>query len=713
MAKVVFQVDGMSCTSCAAGIVNTLKNYGLSEVKGNYASGEISFNSQSTEDRIKAEQVISIMGYKVIHDDANEENSLIPPPYSLGYYRLIRYLLLTLPLTFLLMAHMIFPISFLSNPFLQLSLCTPVFLAGMRYFGSSAFKSLNVGVANMDLLITIGSSSAFFYSLSGILLFNGSSEIHNYLFFETSAGIIAFILLGKFIEQSATKKTGESLKQMAELMPSKALVLEELDGKENWVEIPSKKIKSGRIVWVKTGDKIPCDGKVILGVGSVNESFLTGESLPRNIKATESVFAGTILSNGNIRIKAEKSFSESSLQNILNLLKESQSNPPQIQRLGDKVSSWFVPLVIFISILTFVFGFFGFHLTLGKSIMNAVAVLVISCPCAMGLATPTAVMVLIGRAAKRGIMIKCADAIEKLSNCNIVVFDKTGTLTEGNLTVSKVEVLAGNRSEVLNVAKAISDASNHPYSKAISAFSEETSIEKNRISVTEKPGEGLSAIVNNKKYKLGSASFCELNVENDINPKIFLRDDNSLLASFTLSDNIREKSLETITFLKKNKLKVVLLSGDRESVCNNVATKLGIEHVYASKSPTEKYDVVKKLTSEGNVVMIGDGINDGAAMSAAMVGISHDNASGVAVSAAAIVITDKNFMKRITETIRLCDTGLVTIKQNLFWAFAYNIIAIPLAASGFLNPLIGTISMTFSDLVVIGNSLRLRKKSIS
>jgi Cu+-exporting ATPase len=496
------------------------------------------------------------------------------------------------------------------------------------------------------------------------------------------------------------------------LIPEKALVIEELDGKEKLVEIQSKLLKKGRKVRINEGGQIPCDGIVFSGEGRVNEAILTGENLSKSLKEGDFVYAGTILIEGNIVVVAEKNFAETTLAGIIDLVKNAQMNPPSIQKIGDKVSAFFVPAIILISILAFCVSFFGFQIDFRDSVLRSIGILVISCPCAMGLATPTAIMVGIGRAAKQGILFRSGDVLEKFAQSNVIIFDKTGTLTEGSLIVNSFTLNSTqSETEVTSIACGMAKFSNHPLSKAISKLNPESDF--NFKVIAEVKGLGLEANDElGNSYRLGSAIFTGQEVSSADISQVYLTRNNTLLATYSIEDKTREGIKETIDFFKNQGFRIFLMSGDQMMVCNRIASELGISEIYHSCLPDKKQKIVEELSEANKVVMVGDGINDAAALASALVGISHIEASSIAINSAGLVITAKDFSERLVESYLLSKATLRTIKQNLFWAFCYNIIAIPLAGFGFLNPMLGTASRAFSDLMVIGNSLLLRNQRL-
>ena len=712
MQKITLQVEGMTCTSCALGIVKTLENIGISEVKGNYATGEILFKAKDEKEIDLVVETIAVMGYQTSKPSENQDLQ-VSSDLSGHNLEMERKFWITLPFTAALMLHMVFPQSIFGNPLIQLALCLPVFFIGLDTFGRSAMSSINFGVPNMDVLIFSGSTAAFIYSLGCMVLFWNTSEIHKYLFFETSSSIVTLVLLGNAIEHRSTKKTTQAIKDLKSLQPSKALIIESLDGKEKIVEIKSSAIKKGRKVKINEGAQIPCDGIIISGEGSVDESYLTGESLAKNVQTGDKIFAGTLLLHGNVVAIAEKSYKDFSLNKIIELVKNAQLNPPKIQRLGDKISSWFVPLVMLLAGLSFVISFFVFQLELKIAVINSIAILVISCPCAMGLATPTAVMVGIGRAAKEGVLFRSGEVLEKYAHVELMVFDKTGTLTTGEMKISKVELLGHETHEqILAIASTLASASNHPISKAIRKEHKGITVELN--SVYEIKGKGIEGVdPDGVYYQMGASHFIGVTTEDSIHPIIYLSKNKQLIAKIHLEDPLRKGMKELIQFFHDRGIKTMLLSGDKESVAKEIGIQTGIQEVLSGKTPEEKQAIVSQLTKEYTVGMVGDGINDAAALASAHLGISHGEASSIAINTAGIIITNEDFPEKLKVSLELSKATLSTIRQNLFWAFSYNIVAIPMAGLGYLNPMIGAVSMAFSDLMVIGNSLRLSRRKIS
>jgi len=553
----------------------------------------------------------------------------------------------------------------------------------------------------MDVLIFVGSTAAFVYSLVGTIENLGE----HYEFYETCATIITLVLLGNVLEKRSVTQTTSAVKDLIKIQHINAnrVVNGEIE------IISAKEVRAGDTLQVNQGDKIPVDGEVISGNASVDESMLTGESVPVEKEKYNSVIGGTIIQHGNIRMLATKVGSNTILSQIIDLMKKAQAAKPPVQKLGDKVAAIFVPAVIAISALTFILTYFAGHAGMQTALMNAIAVLVISCPCAMGLATPTAVMVGLGRAAKNGILIKGGDTIEAVANARYVVFDKTGTLTTGKFKVNDIKVEGKISADLVRgIIVAIEERSNHPIAKSM--VNELKALPMTKVilkSAKEEKGLGMRAEdVEGNHYFLGSGK-----ASDDSGFNLSLYKNQKLLAQIAVDDEIKPDAATLIAQLKKMDIVPVLLSGDKKSRCLRVAQQIGITDIHAEKLPDEKLKVIDIYKQKGKTVMIGDGINDAPALTQADVGVSMNDASQVAIQSARVVLLNTD-LHSVVKFLQISRHTLLTIKQNLFWAFAYNVIAIPVAALGFLNPMIGAFTMAFSDVVVIGNSLRLKRKRV-
>ncbi len=699
-------VKGMDCANCALGITKTLQKKGFKDVNVNFATGEARFELGSNLKLKNAIDSIESLGYTVADAKSDISGEHFSKVEKLFYFSLI----FTIPLFF---SHMLFGHDFfLNQPIVQLLLCTPVFLIGFFQFGKSALGSVRAGVPNMDVLIFIGSASAYIYSIIGLISY-ATHEAHNYMFFETAATIISLVLLGNVIEHKSVRQTTTALKDLTNIQVAKAKILSLHLGKEIFSEIDIKDVQKGSILLVNTGDKIPLDGEIILGEASIDESMITGESIPVDKGIGEKVIGGTILVAGNIRLRVENVGEESTLSKIIEMVKKAQNTKPSIQKLGDKISAIFVPIVLLISILTFLVGYFAFQLEIKTAIMSSIAVLVISCPCAMGLATPTAVMVGIGRAAKRGILIKGGSTLEEFAKIKSIVFDKTGTLTTGNFKIKNINLTSDiGEDEIKNILYNLELHSSHPIAKSIVLELTSKYASSDFVNVEELKAIGIIANDKNKnEYKVGSFKICkEINV--DENHSVYVLKNNVLIATIDLEDEIKNGAKEMIHYFKSKGIQPVLLSGDRKSNCEKVANQIGIETIYSQKTPSEKLEIIENIHNKNKLAMVGDGINDAPSLAKANVGISLGDATQVAIQSAEIVLLNKNDLVQLAEAHKISEHTLITIKQNLFWAFFYNVLAIPVAAVGLLSPMIGALSMAFSDIIVIGNSIRLKTKKM-
>ena len=479
---------------------------------------------------------------------------------------------------------------------------------------------------------------------------------------------------------------------------------------ENRREITYNAIQVGDLLLVNTGDVIPIDGIIMEGNGTIDESMISGESIPLNKEKGDKVVGSTILTDGNIIVKAEAIGRNTVLSKIIDLVKNAQQDKPEIQRLGDRVSAIFVPIVLGISLTTFLLSKFGFDLSTQQSMLQAIAVLVISCPCAMGLATPTAVMVGIGRAAKKGILIKGGSTLEELAKTKTIIFDKTGTLTTGKFTIKSLNVIDGNEQEIIDVLFNIEGRSAHPIAKSIVENLKEKAKVIVLSDIEEVKGIGLSATDEmGNNWKVGSYRMASELTDDKLH-EVYILKNNKLLATLDIEDEIKPKAKEMIAELTHQGIEIILLSGDKQSKCDALAKTLNIQTVFAEQLPEEKLTKVQEYSSKGNTVMVGDGVNDAPALARSTVGISFGDATDVSINTAQVVLLGTNGIDKLTEALHLSRLTFKTIKQNLFWAFFYNVLAIPVAAFGFLSPIIATATMGLSDIVVIGNSILLKVK---
>jgi Cu+-exporting ATPase len=691
------KVEGMTCANCVNTVTTFLNKEGLQHVSVSITDNEVSFEEVMPEKLVRIKKGIGRLGYRVVENTANLQKTSL----SLERLFFICAILTAPPLL-----HMILPFQLLHHPWFQLACATPVFLLGWYYFGKSAIGSLYARTPNMDVLILLGASAAFFYSLGGTVFQLGK----NFIYYETSAAIITLVMLGNLIEKKTVKQTTTAIDSLSRLKPDKANLVIDVNGFEMLDKVDAERINIGDIIRVNTGDRIPLDGKVIDGSGFADESMITGESIPVEKNAGDFVISGAMLQSGSLKVSVTARAGDSYISRLIELIKTAHTQKPDIQRFADKVSSIFVPLVITISLMTFLVSYFAFEITISEALIHSVAVLVIACPCAMGLATPTAIMVGLGRAAARGILIKGAKTVEKLATIRTVVFDKTGTLTTGNFKISAIKLCSDEPEEkVKSIIYTLEKHSSHPIASSIVNQLQGTPTYP-LANIEEIKGTGIKGTDEKGNiYWFGSVKLLK---QNDMGYDLYLLKNEQLIAAFDIEDDIKPEAKKIVAFLRRNHINVVMLSGDNRRKCEYIGRKLGISKIYSEISPEDKLKIISTLSAQLPTAMVGDGINDAPALAKATVGISLSNASEVAIDSSEVVLLTGN-LHALREAFLISRFTFSTIKQNLFWALSYNFIAIPVAAAGFLNPMIAALSMAFSDIVVIGNSLLLKWKKIS
>ncbi len=616
-----------------------------------------------------------------------------------------------------------FHIPFLSDGFVQLLLTTPVqFITGWR-FHRLAFTALRHGTANMNSLVSLGTNSAYFYSLVVLLL----SPSMPHLYFETSAVIITLILFGRTLEERAKTRTSEAMQKLIQMQPKTALVLR--DGKE--IEISVNEVIIGDLVLVKQSEKIPVDGVIIEGSCSIDESMITGEPIPIDKTAGDRVTGGTIVLSGVIKIEAKAVGKDSLLSQIIKLIQEAQTGKPPVQRLADKISAIFVPTVLSIAVLTFALWIIAGR-ELSMALSNAIAVLIIACPCALGLATPTAIMVATGQAASMGILLRNVEKLEEVNKIQILFTDKTGTLTQGKPEVKEVQYFDMPKEEVLKLIGSAEKYSEHPLARAILRHCVREAVLDEPLEFKVIAGGGVSAKVKDsqgieRNILIGSGKLIKKKkiplpeiAYSDTATTVYASVDGKVEAVFYITDPIREETPETIKELKKMGIEIAILTGDNPLTARAIAEKLGIDHYFAGVLPDEKAKIVRKYRIEERKIvgMIGDGINDAPALAEANIGIAMGTGTDIAIHTADVTLM-RGGLKGVPSLIKLSKVTVKTIKENLFWAFIYNVIGIPIAGGllylfggPLLNPMLASLAMSLSSVSVVSNSLRLKKRKV-
>ena len=697
----VLLIEGMDCTNCALGIKKQLEKLGMEQVDVNFTTSEVRFSTITSEQIETAIGRIKSMGYKITAN-LGEDEIVIKKGMDSIEWKFYFSLLFTIPL----LSAMFIPLDILHNQYFQLSLCIPVFALGLWHFGKSAYYSVRSGVPNMDVLIVIGTTAAFIYSLTGTILQLG----HDYMFYETPASIISLIFLGNFLEHKAVKRTTTAIDDLVNMQKVSAKLVTIDNATEQITIIEASKIRVNDVLLYNSGDKIASDGTIIWGEGNIDESTISGESLGIDKPIGSEVIGGTILISGNIKVKATAVGQNSVLGQIIELVKNAQKDKPALQNLADKISAIFVPVVLLIAITTFILNYFAFDIGFQYSLLRSIAVLVIACPCALGLAIPTAVVVGVGRVAKQGVLIRGAVTLQKISEIKKIVFDKTGTLTTGKFKIKEIITYGKNEPEIRSILFSLERYSTHPLAVSMvselqgSQLIELTDIEENNgIGIKAKDSSGNT-------YEAGSYRIAK-HLTHDNKHDIYLLQNNTLIGGIDLLDEIKPEVKGVIDYLRSKNIRTYMLSGDKREKCEFVASQLGIDEIYYEKLPAEKLTIVAELNKNNDVAMVGDGINDAPALSKAGIGISLTNATQIAIKSAQVILLNGK-INLLTKAYGISTITMKIIRQNLFWAFFYNIIAIPIAAMGFLDPMIAAASMALSDIIVVGNSLRLRSKKL-
>lgn len=703
----------MHCASCQTRIEKVLsRTDGVYEVNVNLATGKMRIKYDENKlDSKKIEDKVKSIGFGAELErerNTDKDKKLKEKEYASIKRKFILSAILTLPLFSIMFFHMAGIRVFWDKPEIQFALATIVqFYVGYTFY-VGAYKSIKSKAMNMDVLVVMGTSAAYFYSIYNWYIG------HDHFYFESSAMIITLVLLGKMLELRAKSKTGEALMKLMDLAPKEVTVI--VDG--NTFKKSAKDVKLGDVLLVRPGENISGDGDIVQGKTSVDESMLTGESIPVDKNVGDKVYQGTLNLNGSIEVKVTTDMTETGLSKIIRMVEEAQNQKAPVQRLADKVASIFVPTVIGIAILTFILHrVFGSDVE--KSLISAVSVLVIACPCSLGLATPTAIMVGTGKAANEGILIRDAKALENAEKLTAVALDKTGTITKGRPDVVDMINIRGDKSINNSILYSMEIKSEHPIAMAIVDYFHDNPPKKINGSFINIEGRGVGfKILDKNYYALSIKSIEELGIDIDAEIRENMRpeatyvglvEDKELNMLVGLVDEIKEDSKESIRFLHDIGLKTVMITGDNEKVAQKIAVSAGIDKYYAEVLPEEKVLKVKELMETEVVGMVGDGINDAPALATADIGFAMGTGTDIAIDSGDITLVGGS-LKSVGRAIDISKKTMKTIKQNLFWAFFYNVVGIPIAAIGILNPMIAGAAMAFSSVSVVTNSLRLKNK---
>ncbi|PLY10837.1 MAG: copper-translocating P-type ATPase [Arcobacter sp.] len=722
--KINLNISGMTCVNCSGGIEKFLnKKKGVISANVSFASSEGEFIVDDTlYSKEKLFNDIQKLGYK-----PEEDLKALEKEQLLSFSKLRKTFIISITLTIA-----IFCLAFLNifndelTKYLVFFIASIVqFYCGFRFY-KLGIKSVINRNYDMNVLVALGTSAAYFYSSAVVFFPSLFPENLMFLYFDGAAVIITFVLLGRYLEENSKLKASDFLKKLMNLAPVNANLIDE---NKNIKTVLASDLKLKDIVLVKSGEKIPTDGLIIEGNADIDTSMITGESMPVFKKIGDEVLSGTLNSNGVIKVEVSKESADTTLSKIITLLKTAQSRQIPISRFADKIANIFVPTVIAISIVTFLiwglmFGDFQ------KAIIASISVLIISCPCALGLATPIAIVSSVSRGAKEGILIKNPEILEEIKEIKYAVFDKTGTLTKGEITVSKTNI----DEKYFELIGSIENYSEHPISKAIVNFIKDKKYDVNKEikDIDIIPGKGIKAFFNDDEIILGNKKLLD---ENDIeidkkheefyleeleksNGLIYVAINKKTIGSFSLEDKLKEDAIKVIKELKLLNIEPILLTGDNNITAQKIAEKLGIKKVYSEVLPTQKYEIIKQLQEKSKVMFIGDGINDAPSIKQANIGITLNSGSDISKDAGDIILVNNELMS-IIKSINLSIETMNVVKQNLFWAFAYNILGIPLAAGVLypifglmLNPMYAGIAMSFSSVSVVLNSLRLKIKKL-
>lgn len=739
--KISLPVEGMTCASCVARVEKAVsKADGVKNVSVNLATEKVSFEIDSENfDIHRVAELIDNAGYEIdissLIENKNSQNKS-GENYKNSFEEqtkkdFLAALILTIPVTIINMGMMwqsfndLIPLSTDYLNKILLLLTTPiVFIPGKRFY-TAFWKNLRHFTADMNSLVAIGTGSAFLFSTILTLFPEIFSSHHEqyHVYFDTTAVIITLILMGKWLETRAKSKTGNAVKNLLELQPQTATVV--VNGKETIKAIDE--LVPNDLVLVKPGEKIPADGIIIKGHSTIDESMVTGESFPVEKNVDANVIGGTINKTGSFEFRVSRIGENSVLGQMIKLVEQAQGSKAPIQKLVDKVASVFVPVIIVIAVLTFIsWLIFGAENNFNLALINFVAVLIIACPCALGLATPTALIVGIGRGAKTGILFKDGESLETFHKVNTIIFDKTGTITKGKPAVKEIIPFATSEEELLSFIIPAEKKSEHPLAKAILEYAASRIIDSRNLNDFQSlTGFGIRAIVEDKLILIGNQKLMRENsidlstIQSTIDELsnrpltiVFAAIENKISGVITLEDPIKENAIEVIKELKSIGVKTILLTGDNYSTASAIAATTGIDDFRSEVLPADKANIVSEYQKNNNIVaMVGDGINDSPALAQADVGIAIRSGTDIAIETAGVVLSSDN-LYGVINSIKLSKAVIKTVKQNLFWAFIYNTIGVPFAAFGLLSPMFAALAMSLSSVSVVSNSLRLKKNKV-
>ena len=735
MKKIILSIEGMTCSACSNGLEKYLnKQDGIKQASVNLVMANASIeydekklNIEQLNEFVKKAGFKSLGEFKEIKIEGKNKKEKV---------KFIIFTILAIIFMYIAMGHMVnLPtFSFIDvnqNP-IGYTICLLIFAILFIVYGfdilKNGYKNLIHRTPNMDTLVGIGVLSSFLYSIySMILIIKGdTSSIHN-LYFESAAMVIYFVKLGRYLDGLSKDKTKEAIQKLVKITPESATI--KINGKEKKVTIDE--VKKGDIVVSKPGERISVDGEITEGKAHLDESFITGESKPVNKGIGEKVIAGSINYEGTIEYKAEKIGKESTISEIVKLVVEASNTKAPIAKIADKVSSFFVPAVILLAILTFiVYLILGYDFA--SSLIVFVTILVVACPCSLGLATPLAIVVAEGLCASNGILVKKSEILENAQKIDTIVFDKTGTLTYGRLKISEIKNYSDmKKDDLLQIIGSIESKSSHPIGKAFTDYLEENKLKKLEVKeFGNVSGYGIIGRVNNQKMIIGNAKILQnFNIENKYeddekdlakkgNSIVYVVKDNQIIALIGVNDIVRDNAKEVMQKLNENKIETIMLTGDNKETAEKIAQDIGITKVISNVLPAEKTRVIKDLKEENKYVMMcGDGINDSTALATADIGVSVKSGTDIAMDSSDVILT-RNNLDSILKLINISKKTIRIIKENLFWAFFYNVLMIPIAMGILrpfgiaINPMIASLAMVISSLTVILNTLRLRSKKI-